>query len=127
LFIIEAKCWKEVVGVDAVLTLASRQADIQAHHPDLKVRASIVSTRQVSRGAATLAKYFDIGSDTVATEVEFGLTFADQHFVGIVERAQLKDEVRAELWRICAACGEQFCVRSTERHCVSCAERVPAQ
>lgn len=127
LFIVEAKCWKEVVGVDAVLTLASRQADIQAHHPGLKVHASIVSTRPVSRGAAKLAKHFGIGTDTVATEAEFGLTFADQHFVGLVERVHLKDEASAELWRPCSACGKQFAAEPTGRHCAACSADVPAE
>ena len=127
LFIVEAKCWKEVVGVDALLTLASRQADIQAHHPELKVHASIVSTRPVSRGAAKLAKHFGIGTDTVASEAEFGLTFADQHFVSLVERVHVKDEVSAELWRPCSACGKQFAAQTTDRHCAACSADVPAQ
>jgi hypothetical protein len=121
LFIVEAKCWKEVVGVDAVLVLASRKADIGAFDPTVQVRASIVSTQRVTRGATQLAKYLGIGVDTVQSEAEFGLTFADQHFVGIVERLHLADEVSAGVARRCSGCGEQFTVKANESRCASCA------
>src|SRR5215475_7483776 len=58
LLLIECKYWTEPVDVEPVLVLAARMADISAVVCTPRVHGSLVSTKEPTAGARTLAEYF---------------------------------------------------------------------
>jgi hypothetical protein len=99
LHLLELKCLHKSVGVCAMLVLAARFADISAARPDQKVFARIVSLKRPSRNVMPLARQFGIGVDIVEDLQSYGLSFASQHFVGHVERANAQAHQHAEIIR----------------------------
>ncbi|MDD4881277.1 MAG: hypothetical protein PHR30_11310 [Gallionellaceae bacterium] len=99
LCLIEAKHWNKPIGVDSILVLASRIADIQAKIPATKIHASIVSTRKETRGAAQLAPHFGISADVVSNQREFAVRIAEQVFIGFEERLTATSWMDAEVIR----------------------------
>lgn len=95
LWLIECKCWSRSVGAEAVLMLASRLHDIQAADPSIQVSATLVTTQFVTEGAVLLASHFQIQLDQVASVEDFVLSIGSRHFVGNVDRVQIRDETFA--------------------------------
>jgi hypothetical protein len=99
LLLIECKYWTEPVDVEPVLVLAARMADISAVVCTPRVHGSLVSTKEPTAGARTLAEYFRISVDTVVNPREYALRVFDHVFAGIHEVAHATDTVNAEVTR----------------------------
>jgi len=95
LLLFECKYWGDPVDVEPVLVIASRLVDVRAANPGLEVKAAVVSTKDPTAGAQSLARYFDVRLDVVATPSEYALLIRDRLFLGrtdplplgLVERA----------------------------------------
>lgn len=99
LVLVECKQWLEPVGAEAVLTLASRLADIRASNSSSNVHASLVSTKPSTRGAELLASYFGVNLDTVASAREYGLRLSNHVFVTAHDTISFTDRADAEVIR----------------------------
>jgi len=93
LFLFELKCYTKAVGVEQLLVLASRRADIAAAYPNKTVTASMVSKLQPSRNVPPLAKHFGIDVRVVESLHSYSLSFAGDHFVGLHEQAHATDSI----------------------------------
>lgn len=99
LVLVECKHWLEPVDAEAVLSFASRLADIRALNGAAVVHASLVSTKAATRGAAQLANHFGVSLDVVANEREYGIRLSNQVFVTVAERLTPTDQSNAEVVR----------------------------
>jgi hypothetical protein len=83
LLLFECKCWKErePVGVEAVLVMASRLADIRAANPELEVEAAIVSTKPATSDANLVARFFGVQLDIVSSPREYALRIRERGFL----------------------------------------------
>lgn len=99
LFVFELKCLEKSIGVAEVLVLAARLSDISAALPDQKVIALIVSTKRPSRNVFPLAHHFGLQVEIVENLSSYGISFANQHFIGHVEKANAQDHCDAEVIR----------------------------
>ena len=93
LFLFELKCYTKAIGVEQLLVLASRRADIAAAFPRKTVLASLVSKLQPSRNVRPLAKHFGIEVRVVESLHSYSLSFAGDHFIGHHEQAHASDSV----------------------------------
>jgi len=73
LAIVECKHWSDPIDAEPVLAFAARLSDIRAANPGLKIHASLVSTKDATRGATKLAEYFGVSLDVVLNECEFAV------------------------------------------------------
>jgi hypothetical protein len=99
LFLFELKCLYKSIGVAEILILAARFSDISAAFPGHKVLASIVSTKRPSKNVFPLSRQFGLCVDVVENLNSYGLSFANQHFVGHVEKAHAQDHCDAKVIR----------------------------
>jgi hypothetical protein len=76
--LVECKRWYVRVGVQEVLVLASRAADIGERNPNRKLWISLVSTQGASKNARALARQFNIKLDTVHTPREYAIGLRSQ-------------------------------------------------
>lgn len=80
LLLIECKYWKDPVDAEPILVLARRKLDIQDADTTRLVEATIVSTKEVTEGAAHLARYDGIRVSQVNSLDEFCLMI-ENHLV----------------------------------------------
>ena len=99
IYFFELKCLQRSIGVEEILVLASRQADILANNPNLQVFSSMVSMRRPSRNVPGLAKQFGIQVEVVQDLTSYGISFSGSHFVGHVEKLMATDSMDAEVVR----------------------------
>ena len=99
LYLFELKCLNKSIGVEEVLVLASRRADIAAANPSLTVHASMVSLRRPSRNVPKLALHFQLELAIVEDIHSYGVSFSGNHFIGHVERANATDSCEAVVSR----------------------------
>jgi hypothetical protein len=97
LLLIECKRWKDRVGVNEVLVLASRAADIRAQNPTLMVWPALVTTRGVTRDAPKLAESFRVGIDVVKNTLEYAIRIRHRVYSGVRSGVRLGDLVEAEV------------------------------
>jgi len=97
-YLFECKCWSSQVGTDAVLTFAARLCDIRGAYKGM-VKGSLVTTVGWDPGVETLARYFEIGLDRVASATEFCLRVGDRVGVGFPEALPLFESVSAKVQR----------------------------
>jgi hypothetical protein len=99
LYLFELKCLNRSIGVEEVLVLASRRADIAAANPGVTVHASMVSLRRPSKNVPRLAGHFQLELAIVEDIHSYGVSFSGSHFVGHVERANATDSCDAVVTR----------------------------
>lgn len=97
LFLFELKCWSGKVGVAEVLVLNSRLRDISQSNPEQSVTASLVSKVGVTRDARKLADHFGINVEIVQDIHSYGLSFGNEHFVGMMSRGSASSILDAEI------------------------------
>jgi hypothetical protein len=99
LLLIECKYWLAPVGVEPVLVLAGRMADISASSTGTGVHGSMVSTKEPTAGAKLVARHFGIEIDTVFNPREYALRVFNHVFVGVQDVLTVSDFAEAEVIR----------------------------
>jgi hypothetical protein len=89
--LLELKCYEKAVGVEEALVLAARRLDIADANKGHDVVAILLSTKNPSRNVPPLCRHFGLKLDIVEDALSYGLSFADSHFIGHVERAHAVD------------------------------------
>lgn len=98
-FIFELKCLEKSIGVAEILVLAGRLNDISANFHGHSVNATIVSTKKPSKNVTPLARQFGLQVDIVEDLNSYGLSFANQHFIGHAEKITAQSYGDAEIIR----------------------------
>ena len=99
LYLFELKCLQKSIGVQEVMVLAARFADISHAMPACRVHASMVSLKRPSRNVPNLAAHFKIKVEVIEDLLSYGVSFSGHHFVGYVERIHATDHMDAEVIR----------------------------
>lgn len=99
LVLVECKRWHKRVGVQEVLVLASRVADIRPTVPERQIWAALVTIKGGSANALALARHFGISIDCVHSPEEYSLRLRSQVKVGVGDAMPLADRVVAEVVR----------------------------
>ena len=99
LYLFEAKCLERVLGVQEVLVMGARLADISAAFPNHQVHASVISMKHVSKNATPLAKHFRVNIDWISDVRNYGITFARRHLVGWSETVGIGCKMEIEVIR----------------------------
>lgn len=100
LYLFECKLLsRDKVGVELVLALAARLADIKNARRHLEVKATLVSTVGFTKGAEKLAIHFDIGREINRTDGNHGLQVGRYAMNAISDRARLSDRATASVRR----------------------------
>lgn len=95
-FIIECKKWVKPIGVNEVLVLTARAADVQKLYPSLAITPILVSTKNITSGAQQLADYFRVAVEIVKSADEFGFRIDKIIHQGISEGMRFGDECTVE-------------------------------
>jgi hypothetical protein len=82
LYLIECKCWKDSIPVEAVLAFYGRISDIQGCQ-SRSVHGSIVTKTGYQAGAEKVAAYFGIDLAYVKSESDFAIRFKGNIWVGL--------------------------------------------
>jgi len=98
-FVFECKHWKRKIGLEEVLVLASRLADLQAARPESHISAAMVSLQQATRGAQQLARHFGITLDVGTSPSEYGLRIGNVVGQALSDGFSLGDRVIHEVRR----------------------------
>jgi hypothetical protein len=97
LVLVECKRWLKKIGVQEVLVLASRSADIKEKEPGKKLWVSMVTQKGASGNAQTLARHFDINIDVVRSASEFSVRLRSRVGMGFQAGAALTTELEMEV------------------------------
>jgi hypothetical protein len=90
--IIECKYYDRKIGLEAVLVLVGRLADIRPTVQSHEIIASLVTTHPPSRNAQKVADYFGIHLQRVSTPSEYAIGLRDRMNIGVVDSGHVKDE-----------------------------------
>ena len=93
IYLVECKRWEHKIGVDEVMVLAARATDIIQANSGVTFQAILASTVGATRGAKTLANYFQIQLEIVRSAHEFGMRIGKNVRVGIAETLRLGDSL----------------------------------
>lgn len=96
IYLVECKRWKDPIGIQEIMVLASRGNDVAALCGK-KVHAIIASTKGASKHAVKLAKLFQISIEIVRSPHEFGLKIGNYISVGVLATAAATDSCEAEV------------------------------
>jgi hypothetical protein len=83
--IIECKYYGRKIGLEAVLVLAGRLADIRPTVPSHEIIASLVTTHPPSRNAQKVADYLGIHLQRVSTPSEYAIGLRDRMHLGDID------------------------------------------
>ena len=99
LILVECKRWNTKIGVEEVLVLASRVADINPTVPGRQIWVSMVSCKGATRGAQALARHFHLNVDTVESPHEYAVRLRNHVAVGQRDNLGLGDSCKVEVIR----------------------------
>lgn len=97
MYLFEAKCLHRPIGVNGLLVMAARKADIAEAFPNINIHASMLSTKQATKNVPALAKYFSINVDIIENLYNYGVSFSNTHFIGFRETAIASSSMDAEV------------------------------
>ena len=98
LHLIECKYWKRRVTPEALLSFAARVHDIRDANRGCVVNGAVATTKGHSEGVGTLAQYFDVTLQRVASAHEFAFLYRSKIHLKIpAETVRLADAIKAEL------------------------------
>ena len=96
--LIECKYWKRRVTPEALLSFVARVRDTSETNPGRVVKGAVATTRGHSEGVRTLAEYFDVTLQRVASPDDFAILYKSNiHLHVPAETAKLTDIIEAEL------------------------------
>ena len=93
LYCIECKRWRKRIGVEAVLVLIARTADMREARPGCRVHSILVSTAEPTRGAKRLAQHYGVQLEVVESPVVFGMKIGQRIQNGISSGIRASDSV----------------------------------
>jgi hypothetical protein len=97
IWIAECKFWNRKLSTESVLTFAAR-CDIRGKLPqETKLYLSLVTTKGFQSGADVLAKFFEIGPDTVSSVNEFVFKYKQAIAAAVADQVTWRDEVNRAL------------------------------
>jgi hypothetical protein len=85
IYLVECKRWEAKIGVEEIMILAARCADIAQRNEQCSVQAIIASTKGLTRGGRKLAQFFNIQVEVVRSAQEFGFRIGDQVRAGMAD------------------------------------------
>ena len=98
IYLIECKRWKTKIGVEEVMVLAARATDIVQGTNGVPIQAILASKVGVTRGAKTLAEYFNIQLEVVRSAHEFGMRIGRNVRVGVASKLMVTDSITATVY-----------------------------
>jgi hypothetical protein len=98
-FLLECKRWEYKIGVDEVMVLVARGADIAQARQNARIHCILASKVGSTRGAITLAHYFGIELEIIVSAHEYGLRLGKRVHVGVSDGVVFGDSCTATVIR----------------------------